>query len=86
MSMAALVIRFMLYDPEQVCAIATRVQCRTEAGRIRCNAPLVALQRVMDEPSRSRRWGRVAKWGRAAFCAGCFEHCALEPSALSCAR
>ena len=29
--------------------------------------------------------GRVL-WGRATSCAGCSEHCALEPSALSCAR
>ena len=35
-----------------------------------------------------RRWGRVAQWGRATSCpaAGCSEHCALKPSALSRAR
>ena len=31
------------------------------------------------------RWRRVAQWGRATSRAGCFEHCALKPPALSCA-
>ena len=33
-----------------------------------------------------RRRVRVGKWGRATSCAGCFEHCALKPSASSFAR
>jgi len=33
-----------------------------------------------------RLWVRVGWWGRATSCAGCFGHCALKPSVLSCAR